>query len=81
MHTHAPAHPYTRTYITARSLERDKHNEAERMQALKLVRKMMELNVELLPPNVVHGLVSIADYPEDNLCRVAVETLCELAIR
>jgi hypothetical protein len=68
--------------LICRSLERDKHSsEAERMQALKFVRKMMELNVLLLPSNIVHGLVSIAEHPEDNLCRVAVETLCELAIR
>jgi hypothetical protein len=52
-----------------RSLERDKQGEAERMQALKLVRKIMEMNASLLPYNLVHSLVSIAEHPEDTFCR------------
>jgi len=68
-------------YFIVRSLERDKQGEAERMQALKLVRKIMEINAKLVTPNILHSLVSIAEYTEDNFCRVSVETLCEIAIR
>lgn len=50
------------------------------MQALKLVRKIMEVNCLLLPRCIVHSLVSIAENAEDNFSRVAIETICEISI-
>jgi uncharacterized 2Fe-2S/4Fe-4S cluster protein (DUF4445 family) len=49
------------------------------MQALKLVRKIMEVNCGLLPRCIVHSLISIAENAEDNFSRVAVETICEIS--
>ena len=62
-----------------RSLEQDKQGEAERLQALKLVRRMMEINCSLLPFNIIHCLVSIAEHEQDSFCRAAVEALCEIS--
>jgi hypothetical protein len=49
------------------------------MQAMKLVRKIIELNCGLLPRCIVHSLVSIAEHPEDNFARVALESICEIS--
>ncbi|GAM19472.1 hypothetical protein SAMD00019534_026470 [Acytostelium subglobosum LB1] len=68
-------------YFITRSLERDKHSEAERIQALKLIRTIMEIDCSQMPPCIVKTLVAIAENQEDNFCRVCLETLCEVAIR
>ncbi|EFA85310.1 cytosolic regulator of adenylyl cyclase [Heterostelium album PN500] len=68
-------------YFITRSLERDKHSEAERIQALKLIRTIMEIDCSVMPPCIVKSLVAIAENQEDNFCRVCLETLCEVAIR
>ena len=49
------------------------------MQALKLVRKIMEINCSLLHRCIVHSLVSIGENLDDNFNRVAVETICEIS--
>lgn len=80
-------------YFIARSLERDKSTETERIQALKLVREIMQVNALLFPNNLVQSLVSIAgtvisssdsltsivENAEDLFSRAAIETLCELS--
>eukprot|EP01114_Cavostelium_apophysatum_P016624 TRINITY_DN4775_c0_g1_i1.p1 TRINITY_DN4775_c0_g1~~TRINITY_DN4775_c0_g1_i1.p1 ORF type:complete len:1113 (-),score=304.93 TRINITY_DN4775_c0_g1_i1:63-3401(-) len=68
-------------FFVMRSLERDKQGEAERMQALKLVRRIMEVNCSMLPTNIIHSLVSISEHSEDNFSRVSIETICEITIR
>ncbi|EGG19479.1 hypothetical protein DFA_00056 [Cavenderia fasciculata] len=68
-------------YFITRCLERDKHSETERIQALKLVRTIMEIDCSLMPPCIVKSLVAIAENQEDNFCRVCLETLCEISIR
>eukprot|EP01132_Coremiostelium_polycephalum_P001142 gene1142-1449_t len=68
-------------YFITRSLERDKHSETERIQALKLVRSIMEIDCSLMPHCIVKSLVAIAENQEDNFCRVCLETLCEISIR
>jgi len=68
-------------YFITRSLERDKHSEAERVQALKLIRTIMEIDCSLVPHCVVKALVAISENQEDNFCRVCLETLCEISIR
>eukprot|EP01117_Protostelium_nocturnum_P011476 TRINITY_DN4163_c0_g1_i2.p1 TRINITY_DN4163_c0_g1~~TRINITY_DN4163_c0_g1_i2.p1 ORF type:complete len:1169 (+),score=280.38 TRINITY_DN4163_c0_g1_i2:189-3695(+) len=65
----------------ARSLERDKHHEAERLQALKLIRKWMAIRCDLLPNNIIYTLVSIAEHQEDSLSRICIEVMCEITIR
>jgi len=64
----------------SRAMERDEEHQAERIQALKLVRQLMEIDCSLMPKNIVQALTSIAEYHEDGLARVALETLCEIGI-
>src|SRR5690348_8424260 len=45
-------------FLIIRCLDKEKQNEAERMQAFKLIRKIMDINCMLLPRNMVHSLVS-----------------------
>lgn len=71
----------SRSPLLHSSLEREKLNEAERMQALKLVRKIIDVNCSLLPNNIIHSLVSIGEHQEDNFARVAVECVCEISTR
>lgn len=61
-----------------RSLERDKHSEAERIQALKVVRAIMESDCSLILPPIVQALVACAENQEDSFCRVCLETLVEI---
>ncbi|KAN0036442.1 hypothetical protein ACTFIV_001735 [Dictyostelium citrinum] len=68
-------------YFITRSLERDKHSEPERIQALKIIRTIMEIDCSLMPHCFVKGLVSIAENQEDNFCRVCLECLTEISIR
>ncbi|KYR02655.1 cytosolic regulator of adenylyl cyclase [Tieghemostelium lacteum] len=68
-------------YFITRSMERDKHSEAERIQALKLIRTIMELDCSLMPHSIVKALVAISENQEDTFCRVCLETLCEISIR
>eukprot|EP00002_Diphylleia_rotans_P005434 TRINITY_DN1456_c0_g1_i3.p1 TRINITY_DN1456_c0_g1~~TRINITY_DN1456_c0_g1_i3.p1 ORF type:complete len:936 (-),score=158.70 TRINITY_DN1456_c0_g1_i3:822-3629(-) len=64
-----------------RALEKDKTNEQERLQALKLVRRMMEIDCKLISRAVIQSLISIAEHPDDNFRRVCLETLCEITVR
>lgn len=66
-------------FFISRSLEREKTFEAERMQALKLIRRMVEVDCKVIPHNLIRSLVSIAEHNEDNFSRIAVETICELS--
>lgn len=67
-------------YFISRSLERDKQSEGERMQALKLIRKIIEIDCDIMPYNMVHSLISIVEYNEDHLSRIALEILCEISL-
>eukprot|EP00004_Rigifila_ramosa_P013527 TRINITY_DN3004_c0_g1_i1.p1 TRINITY_DN3004_c0_g1~~TRINITY_DN3004_c0_g1_i1.p1 ORF type:complete len:1085 (-),score=258.97 TRINITY_DN3004_c0_g1_i1:103-3207(-) len=68
-------------YCVVRSLERDKVHDPERLQALKLIRKIMEVDCNVMPRSLVQSLVAVAENPEDNFKRVCLETLCEITIR
>ena len=63
------------------SLEKDGKHEMERMQAMKLIRKLIEVAPDLFPRSVVVSMVAIASHPEDPFCRVCLESLCELVVR
>lgn len=63
-----------------RSLERDKHSEQERIQALKLIRMIMEVDCSQMSACIVQALVSCAENQEDSLCRVCLEAICEIGM-
>ncbi|KNC51424.1 pianissimo A [Thecamonas trahens ATCC 50062] len=63
------------------SLEKDAKHEMERMQAMKLVRKLIEVHPEAFPRSLAVSLVAIATHVEDAFCRVCLESLCELVVR
>ena len=56
-------------------------HEIERMQALKLIRAVMNVDAMLVPHNVVVAMVAIAENHEDPFCRAVLETICEIAVR
>lgn len=58
-----------------RSLERESKYVLERMEALKVVRKMMEINAEKMPEGIIRSLVSISMQIEDPFRGVALETI------
>ncbi|ETV97011.1 hypothetical protein, variant 1 [Aphanomyces invadans] len=66
--------------FVSRSMERDAKLVGERIQALKVVRRFMDIDALQVPTSVVRSIVAIANHKEDNLRRVALETLRELAI-
>jgi Rapamycin-insensitive companion of mTOR, N-term len=61
------------------ALAHNKKNDTERLQALKLLRRSMELAPEVLPRAPILELIAIVDQPQDDLSVVCVETLIELA--
>jgi hypothetical protein len=62
-----------------RGLERDQHELWERMQTLKLVRRIVEISPEILPRGIVRSLVTVLANKEDNFRRVCIETVRLLA--
>jgi len=64
-----------------RSLDCEESHELERMEALKLVRKMLEMDYSMIPRGVVRSLVAIAMHPDDGLRGVVLETLRQLAMQ
>lgn len=63
-----------------RSLERDAKHKVERIQAMKLTRKLIDVDPNQFPRSLVASLVSLAEHPDDLFSRVALESLCELAV-
>jgi rapamycin-insensitive companion of mTOR len=66
-----------------RSLERSSTKRPElheRMETLKLLRRIMEVEPTLVPKNLVRSLVAICGHREDHFRRVCLETLRELAV-
>ncbi|KAJ3178983.1 hypothetical protein HDU87_003252 [Geranomyces variabilis] len=66
-----------------RALTRDQRYEAEREQALKLIRQFLDIpgGAEVLPQNLARITVAVAEQVDDRLRNLCLETLCELAIR
>lgn len=67
--------------FVVRTLDVEHRHVLERMEALKLCRRIMELKCSLLPRGIVRSLVAIANNPEDTFRRVALETLRQMALR
>ncbi|KAL8025270.1 putative armadillo-like helical, rapamycin-insensitive companion of mTOR domain, Pianissimo family [Plasmopara halstedii] len=63
-----------------RSLEREQKHLAERVQALKVVRRIIEIDAAQMPTGLVASLTAIAGHKDDNMRRVCLETLRELAL-
>lgn len=63
-----------------RAMEREQKLLAERVQALKVIRRIMEIDAAQMPPSLVASIVAIAGHKDDNLRRVCLETLRELAL-
>lgn len=61
-------------------MEREQKLLAERVQALKVIRRIMEIDAAQMPPSLVASIVAIAGHKDDNLRRVCLETLRELAL-
>ncbi|KAG6610312.1 Protein required for meiosis [Phytophthora cinnamomi] len=66
--------------FVVRSLEREQKHLAERVQALKVVRRVMEIDAAQMPTGLVASLTAIAGHKDDNMRRVCLETLRELAL-
>ncbi|SJX66514.1 related to protein ste16 [Sporisorium reilianum f. sp. reilianum] len=80
----------------SRTLIRDNRFELEKIQAIKLIRAIMELAAlrsiatapdrlaldleDLLSSGVVRALAAVAGHPEDKLRNICLETLAELAV-
>ncbi|XP_017025481.1 rapamycin-insensitive companion of mTOR [Drosophila kikkawai] len=70
-------------HLVCRSIDLMLKNDDERVQALKLVRKMLAIAPEDISPVVVRCLVSLADSgidENDNLLRACLATLAEFAV-
>ncbi|XP_034669352.1 rapamycin-insensitive companion of mTOR isoform X2 [Drosophila subobscura] len=70
-------------HLLCRSIDLMLKNDDERVQALKLVRKMLAIAPEDISPVVVRCLVSLADSgieENDNLLRACLATLAEIAV-
>lgn len=56
-------------------------NEEERLQALKLIRKMLAVAPEQISPVIVNCLVSLAESgTEERILRACLATLCEIGV-
>eukprot|EP00644_Phytophthora_capsici_P000058 jgi/Phyca11/559789/estExt2_Genewise1.C_PHYCAscaffold_40097 len=66
--------------FVVRSLEREQKHLAERVQALKVVRRILEIDAAQMPTGLVCSLTAIAGHKDDNMRRVCLETLRELAL-
>uniref|UniRef100_A0A1I8NQG9 Rapamycin-insensitive companion of mTOR n=1 Tax=Stomoxys calcitrans TaxID=35570 RepID=A0A1I8NQG9_STOCA len=70
-------------HLLCRSIDIMLKNDDERVQALKLIRKMLAISPENISPVLVRCLVSLADTgieESDNLLRACLATLCEFAV-
>lgn len=70
----------TLSVFVVRSMEREQKLLAERVQAMKVIRRVMEIDATQMPRSLVASIVSIASHKDDNMRRVCLETLRELAL-
>jgi len=59
-----------------RSLEKDKEETPERVQAFKAVYRMIDIGPASVPQAIATALVAIAECQEDPFCSIAMEILC-----
>ncbi|XP_014664645.1 PREDICTED: rapamycin-insensitive companion of mTOR-like [Priapulus caudatus] len=67
--------------LIVRSLDLVQDNEGERIQVLRLIRKMMSIDPATFPRSLLNAVVAIAgDGGHDRLVRCCLATICELAV-
>ncbi|KAL0587029.1 hypothetical protein ABG067_003369 [Albugo candida] len=66
--------------FVVRSLEREQKLLAERVQALKVIRRIMQIDAMQMPASLVTSLVAVASHKDDNMRRLCLETIRELAL-
>jgi hypothetical protein len=62
------------------SLERDGDCAVERMQALKVIEKVMEVAPTLFPITFARSIVAVANWKEDPFRKVCIEVLNNLSL-
>ena len=68
-------------FCVCRSLDICLDNDIERIHALRLIRKMVQISPKLLPRSVMNAMVSIAAdgaAERDKMVKASLATLCEL---
>lgn len=71
------------THFLCRSLDVLLDNEEERVQALKLIRKMLAIAPDLISPVLVRSLIALGESgveDRDRMLRACLATLCELGV-
>ncbi|XP_064605282.1 rapamycin-insensitive companion of mTOR-like [Liolophura sinensis] len=69
-------------YLIARSLDVCLDNEVERVHAIRLIRKISQLNPHKLPPSLIYPLVAIGNdgaQERDRMTKVSLASICEIA--
>lgn len=66
--------------VSSRTLVKDARFDAEREQAFRFVRRLIDhpMGSNLFPQSICRVLVAICDQFDDRFRNIAVETLCEL---
>ncbi|RUS88775.1 hypothetical protein EGW08_003492, partial [Elysia chlorotica] len=70
-------------FLVARCLDVSLDNEIERIHAIKLIRQIIKTSSSLFPKSLLYALLAIGNdgtTERDRMVRVALETLCEIAI-
>ncbi|GLH11487.1 Rapamycin-insensitive companion of mTOR [Gryllus bimaculatus] len=70
-------------YLIARSFDLHLHNDAERMQALRVIRRMLLLAPTIFSPSLVCSLIALANgaaEEKDKMLRVCLATLSEICV-
>ncbi|TPX50488.1 hypothetical protein SeLEV6574_g00869 [Synchytrium endobioticum] len=69
--------------LILRTLTRDQRYDAEREQALKLIRTWIDVpaGAAIIPQSLVRMLVALAEQSDEKFRGISAETLCELAVR
>ncbi|ELR24886.1 cytosolic regulator of adenylate cyclase [Acanthamoeba castellanii str. Neff] len=72
---------YQVAYFISRSLEKDKGTTAERVEAMRVVRRLVEIDPVLTPRCIIQSLLAIVETRDDSFVRIALDTLALLAVQ
>ncbi|KAL4617283.1 rapamycin-insensitive companion of mTOR-like isoform X2 [Arapaima gigas] len=71
-------------YLIARCIDIQESNEVEKIQALRLVRKMIAVNALLFPSSIVSSLIAVGNdgrRERDHMVQACMAIICELALK
>ena len=68
-------------YVVVASLEKDGDNAVERMQALKIIEKVLEVSPEQFPIAFARSLVAVANSKDDTFRKICIETIRDLSLK